>query len=181
MLTLRGFSRKPDWPTMHDLFGLRSAAIAIYPMYRGVSRLVGMDVLPGGATFADELDTLADHWESYDFFFVHYKWTDSRGEDGDFNAKVKCIEEVDELLPRLIDLQPDVLIVTGDHSTPAYLKSHSWHPVPVLLWSKTCRRDGVGAFGERSCMTGGLGPRLPTTRLMPIALANAGRLTKFGA
>jgi 2,3-bisphosphoglycerate-independent phosphoglycerate mutase len=181
MLTLRGFSRKPDWPTMQDLFGLRSAAIAIYPMYRGVSRLVGMDVLPSGATFADELGTLADHWESYDFFFVHYKWTDSRGEDGDFDAKVKCIEEVDGLLPRLLDLQPDVLIITGDHSTPAHLKSHSWHPVPVQLWSKACRQDDVETFGERACMAGGLGPRLRTTDLMPIALANAGRLTKFGA
>jgi len=181
MLTLRGFSRKPDWPTMGDLFGLKSAAIAIYPMYRGVSRLVGMDVLSGGSSFSDELSTLADHWETYDFFFVHYKWTDSKGEDGDFDAKVNCIEEVDGLLPRLLDLQPDVLIITGDHSTPAYLKSHSWHPVPVLLWSERCRADGVEIFGERACMAGGLSPRLPTIDLMLIALANAGRLTKFGA
>ncbi len=181
MLTLRGFSRKPDWPSMRDVFGLRAAAIAIYPMYRGVSRLVGMEVLPTGSTFAGELDTLEKHWANFDFFFVHYKWTDSRGEDGDFDAKVKCIEEVDEALPHLIDQSPDALIITGDHSTPASMKSHSWHPVPVLLWSDRCRRDEVSTFGERACMVGGLGPRLPTTDLMPIALANAGGLTKFGA
>lgn len=181
MLTLRGFSRRPDWPSMRDVFGLHAAAIAIYPMYRGVARLVGMEVLPAGSTFADELDTLEKHWADFDFFFVHYKWTDSRGEDGDFDAKVKCIEEVDEALPHLIDQSPDALIITGDHSTPASMKSHSWHPVPALLWSDHCRRDGVSTFGERACMAGGLGPRLPTTDLMPIALANVGGLTKFGA
>ncbi len=181
MLTLRGFSKKPDWPSMHDVFGLRAAAIAIYPMYRGVSRLVGMEVLPGGTTFADEIETLAARWNDFDFFFIHYKWTDSRGEDGDFAAKVKCIEEVDGLFPRLLELHPDSIIVTGDHSTPAAMKAHSWHPVPVLIWSDRCRPDGVRAFGERACLAGALGPRIKTTELMPLALANAGRLTKFGA
>jgi len=181
MLTLRGFSKKPDWPSMHDVFGLRTAAIAIYPMYRGVSRLVGMEVLPGGTTFADEIDTLVARWNDFDFFFIHYKWTDSRGEDGNFAAKVKCIEEVDALLPRLLELHPDSLIVTGDHSTPAAMKAHSWHPVPALLWSDRCRPDGVKIFGERACLAGALGPRIKTTELMPLALANAGRLTKYGA
>ncbi len=181
MLTLRGFSKKPDWPSMQDVFGLRAAAIAIYPMYRGVSRLVGMEVLPGGTTFAEEIDTLVARWNDFDFFFIHYKWTDSRGEDGDFAAKVKCIEEVDALLPRLLELGPDSIIVTGDHSTPAAMKAHSWHPVPALLWSNRCRPDGVRAFGERACLTGALGPRIETTELMPLALANAGRLTKYGA
>ncbi|NOZ05513.1 MAG: 2,3-bisphosphoglycerate-independent phosphoglycerate mutase [Chloroflexi bacterium] len=181
MLTLRGFSKKPDWPSMQDVFGLRTAAIAIYPMYRGVSRLVGMEVLSGGTTFADEIDTLVARWNDFDFFFIHYKWTDSRGEDGDFAAKVKCIEEVDALLPRLLALHPDSIIVTGDHSTPAAMKAHSWHPVPALLWSNRCRPDGVRAFGERACLTGALGPRIETTALMPLALANAGRLTKYGA
>jgi 2,3-bisphosphoglycerate-independent phosphoglycerate mutase len=181
MVLLRGFAQRPTWPTMRDVFGLRAAAIAAYPMYRGVSQLVGMDVLEAGDDLEDELQTLERNWDDYDFFFVHVKRIDSAGEDGDFERKVKRIEEVDPYIPRLMKLEPDVVIVTGDHSTPSRLKYHSWHPVPVLLWSRFCRPDEVGRFGERACMRGGLGPRIPAVELMPIALANADRLEKFGA
>jgi 2,3-bisphosphoglycerate-independent phosphoglycerate mutase len=121
------------------------------------------------------------NWEKYDFFYVHAKKTDSAGEDGDFNRKVLKIEEVDQQIPRLMELDPDVIMVTGDHSTPSLLKYHSWHPVPVLIYSKYCRPDNVERFGERVCISGGLGPRFPAQDLMPVALANAGRLEKFGA
>jgi 2,3-bisphosphoglycerate-independent phosphoglycerate mutase len=181
MILLRGFSKPPDWPLFGDIFGLRPAAIAAYPMYRGVAKLVGMDVLQTGTEFEDEFQTLEDHWDEYDFFFLHMKPIDSAGEDGDFDRKVRLIEQVDALVPRLMKLEPDVLIVTGDHSTPARLKYHSWHPVPVLLWSKYCRTDRVQKFGERDCIAGGLGPRFPAVNLMPLAMANAQRLKKFGA
>lgn len=181
MLLLRGFAAKPDWPTMPDVFGLRAAAIAGYPMYRGLSRLVGMQVLETGSDFAAELATLKQHWADFDFFYVHVKPTDSAGEDGDFARKARLIEEVDTHIPRLLDLQPDVVVVTGDHSTPARLRAHSWHPVPVLLWSENCRPDAVTQFGERACLAGALGPHFPGADLLPLALANALRLTKFGA
>ena len=166
---------------MQEVFGLNPAAIAAYPMYRGVARLVGMKVLETGETFEEELETLRRHWDEHDFFFLHFKKTDSAGEDGDFNRKKEAIETVDSRLPEILDLGPDVLIVTGDHSTPAEMKQHSWHPVPTLLWSKRCRPDEVKRFGERACLHGALGPAFPATDLMPLALANAGRLEKFGA
>jgi 2,3-bisphosphoglycerate-independent phosphoglycerate mutase len=181
MVLLRGFSQRPQWPTMPEIFGLRPAAVAGYPMYRGVSRLLGMEVLETGAAVDEELATLLKNWHDYDFFYCHVKKTDSAGEDGDFDRKAALIEEVDRRLPHLLELKPDVLIVTGDHSTPAAMKSHSWHPVPVLLHSPTCRPDGVERFGERACMAGGLGPRFPATDLMALAMAHAGRLAKFGA
>jgi len=181
MLLLRGFSKRPDWPSMEKAYGLRAAAIAGYPMYRGVAKLVGMDVLETGPEIEEELETLEQHWDDYDFFFFHVKRIDSAGEDGDFERKVALIEEVDTHIPRLLDLEPDVLVVTGDHSTPSFLRYHSWHPVPVILWSKFCRSDHVHRFGERACMGGGLGPRIPGVDLMPLALANARRLEKFGA
>ncbi|MFN2291345.1 MAG: 2,3-bisphosphoglycerate-independent phosphoglycerate mutase [Anaerolineae bacterium] len=181
MVLLRGFSQHPDWPKFGDVFGLRAAAIAAYPMYRGVARLVGMDLLDPGHSVEDEFSAVEDHWDEYDFFFLHVKHTDSAGEDGDFERKVSHIEKADALVPRLTDLGPDVLVVTGDHSTPALLKYHSWHPVPVLLWSEHCRQDGVERFGERACMAGGLGPRIPSVDLMPLAMANARRLEKYGA
>ena len=181
MVLLRGFSQLPDWPSFERAFGLRAAAIAGYPMYRGVAKLVGMDVLETGAEPEEEWGVLEQHWDDYDFFFLHVKRTDSAGEDGDFERKAALIEEVDALLPRLRRLGPDVLVVTGDHSTPAVMKYHSWHPVPVLLWSRYCRADRVDRFGERACMAGGLGPRIPAVDLMPLALANARRLEKFGA
>ncbi|MCR4405895.1 MAG: 2,3-bisphosphoglycerate-independent phosphoglycerate mutase [Anaerolineae bacterium] len=180
MVLLRGLSKEPGLPQMGDIYGLRLAAIATYPMYRGVAKLVGMDVLPTGDSIEDEIATLKEHWEEYDFFYFHVKKTDSAGEDGDFARKVSIIEHVDEVLPEILALKPAVVIVTGDHSTPALLKSHSWHPVPTLLWSPYCRADEVTQFGERACMRGGLGT-FPATDLLPLAMANALRLTKYGA
>jgi len=181
MVLLRGFSRRPEWPSLGDVYGLRALAIAAYPMYRGVARLVGMEALETGDDLDETLDVLEERWSDYDFFFVHAKPVDSAGEDGDFDRKAALIEEVDAHIPRLLGLRPDVLIVTGDHSTPSAIKYHSWHPVPVLLWSRHCRSDDVDRFAERACMTGGLGPRIPATDLMPLALANAGWFKKFGA
>lgn len=181
MILLRGFSQLPDWPTLPQIYRLRAAAIASYPMYRGVARLIGMECLDAGGTLEEELDALEKYWSDYDYFFVHVKPIDSAGEDGDFQGKVEAIEKADEQIPRLLDLDPDVLIVTGDHSTPSKMKYHSWHPVPVLLCSKYCRPDAVKVFGERACISGGLGSRIPVTDLMPLAMAHAGRLDKFGA
>jgi len=181
MVLLRGFSTRPHWPSMQDAFGLKSAAIAGYPMYKGVSKLVGMDILETGNTINDEFTTLEKHWNEYDFFYLHVKKTDSAGEDGDFDRKVSVIEETDRELPRLLNLNPDVIMVTGDHSTPSVMKAHSWHPVPVLLSSKLCRPDKVDQFGERACLSGGLGNRFAAVDLMPLALAHAKRLEKYGA
>ncbi len=180
MVLLRGLSKEPGLPQMGDIYGLRPAAIATYPMYRGVAKLVGMDVLPTGDSIEDEIATLKAHWEEYDFFYFHVKKIDSAGEDGDFARKVSIIEHVDRVLPEMLALKPAVVIVTGDHSTPARLKSHSWHPVPAMLWSSHCRPDEVSQFGERACMRGGLGT-FPATDLLPLAMANALRLTKYGA
>jgi 2,3-bisphosphoglycerate-independent phosphoglycerate mutase len=181
MVLLRGFSQLPEWPPMQEAFGLKAAAIAMYPMYRGVSKLIGMDALPPSHTVEEEFDLLEEKWDDYDFFFVHVKRIDSAGEDGDFDRRVSLIEKTDALVPRLIDLKPDVIVATGDHSTPAKMKYHSWHPVPVLLWSEFCRPDRVEQFGERACVTGSLGPRFPAFEIMPLALAHARRLEKYGA
>ena len=180
MVLLRGFAHYPDFPKMSEVFRLKPAAIAAYPMYRGLARVVGMELLPTGTAIEDQFLTLVEHYHSYDFFFVHVKQADTAGEDGDFERKVRIIEEVDSALPKLIDLDPDVTIVTADHSTPAVLKGHSWHPVPFLLNSKWCRRDAVEEFSERACVSGALG-RFPATEVMPLALAHALKLTKFGA
>lgn len=180
MVILRGFSARPQLPTMAEVFKLKAAAIASYPMYRGLAKVVGMDVLSTGATAEDELKTLKENYADFDFFFLHIKGTDSAGEDGDFAGKVALIEQDDRLLGDLVSLKPDVIVVTGDHSTPATLKGHSWHPVPVLLYSRWCRPDGVNCFSESDCLSGGLG-RLPAVQLMPLAMAHALKLTKFGA
>lgn len=180
MLTLRGFAVDPRLPTMMDIYKLRSAAIATYPMYRGVARLVGMDVLETGDTLADQLTTARTHWADYDFFFVHVKKTDSAGEDGDFNRKVQVIEDMDKHIPDLLALKPDVLLVTGDHSTPAKLKRHSWHTLPVLLWSEYSRPSPIKSFGETACLSGSLG-FVSHVDLMPLAMAHADRLNKYGA
>jgi 2,3-bisphosphoglycerate-independent phosphoglycerate mutase len=180
MVLLRGFARYPDFPQMNDVFGLRPAAIASYPMYRGLAKVVGMEILPTGPTIEQEISALAEYYDSHDFFFLHVKETDIAGEDGDFSRKVLVIEEVDRALPRLIELDPAVIIVTADHSTPAVLKGHSWHPVPLLLRSKNCRADGVAEFSEKTCTGGALG-RFPANQVMPLALANAMKLKKFGA
>ncbi len=179
-LTLRGIAKKPAIPTFEEVYGLRAAAVAVYPMYRGLARLVGMDVLDAGATLDTQMDCLEAAWNDYDFFFVHFKYTDSTGEDGNFDAKVARTEEVDTCVPRITALKPDVFIVTGDHSTPAKMRSHSWHPVPVLLSSDLCRPDACESFGEDACLRGGLG-QFEAKYLMPLALANAGRLEKYGA
>ena len=179
-LTLRGIAKRPDIPTCQDVYGVRSAAVAVYPMYRGLARLVGMDVLDAGQTLSDQCDRLEAAWNDYDFFFVHYKYTDSTGEDGNFEAKVQRIEELDAAVPRITGLNPHVLIVTGDHSTPSKLRSHSWHPVPTLLVADNCRFDGCDSFGEAQCLRGGLG-QFESKYLMSMALAHAGRLEKYGA
>lgn len=181
MVLLRGFASRPDWPQFPDAYGLDAACIANYPMYRGVSRLVGMNALEVGENVGEKFELVEDKWDDYDFFFVHEKRTDSSGEDGDFDMKLTVIEEVDRHLPQLMDLEPDVLVVTGDHSTPSKLKSHSWHPVPVFIWGENVRADAVEEFGDRQCQTGALGPQFPARDLMALALANADRLTKFGA
>jgi len=180
MVLLRGFSRDPRLPTMNDIYKLKPAAIASYPMYRGLAKLAGMEILKTGATIEDEFMTLKQSYANYDFFFLHIKPADNAGEDGDFDRRVRIFEQIDNALPELIRLEPDVIVVTGDHSTPATLKGHSWHPVPVLLYSKWCRPDRVSEFSEPACASGGLG-RFPATQIMPLAMANALKLTKFGA
>jgi 2,3-bisphosphoglycerate-independent phosphoglycerate mutase len=179
-LTLRGIAKRPAIPTYKEVYGLRAAAIAVYPMYRGLARLVGMDVLAAGSNIGEQTESLKAAWNDYDFFFVHYKYTDSTGEDGDFTAKVARTEELDSAIPAITALRPDVLIVTGDHSTPSKLRSHSWHPVPVLLAADTCRFDGCESFGESQCLRGGLG-QFEAKYLMLLALGHAGRLDKYGA
>lgn len=180
MVLLRGFSQHPQLPSMREVYKLNPAAIAMYPMYRGLARLVGMKVVDSGNSIEEEFISLGKHYAAYDFFFLHIKQTDTAGEDGDFWRKVQAIEEVDATLPRLINLQPEVIVATGDHSTPALLKGHSWHPLPFLLYSQWCRPDDVTEFSERACAKGSLG-RFPALEVMPLALANALKLTKFGA
>ena len=180
MVLLRGFDKLPELPRFPEVYGLRAAAIAAYPMYRGLAKLVGMDVLKTGRTYADEIATLREYWQAYDFFFVHYKDTDKAGEDGKFDAKVDALERFDAFVPSVRELGADVLVVTGDHATPSVLAGHGWQPVPVLLWSRYCGADPVAAFSERACAGGTLGT-LPANHLMPLVLANALRLTKFGA
>ena len=181
MALLRGFSILPDWPKMQEIFGINPAAIAAYPMYRGVAKLIGMQVINCGEKIEDELEALKSSWEDHDFFYLHIKPIDSAGEDGDFERKMELIEKVDSLIPEIQECNPDVIVVTGDHSTPAVLRSHSWHPVPLLIWSKYCRPDNVERFAENACIAGALGPSLPAVQIMPIALANALRLDKYGA
>jgi 2,3-bisphosphoglycerate-independent phosphoglycerate mutase len=181
-ITLRGFSTEPGLPNYLDSYGLRAACVAVYPMYKGVSKLVGMDVIDfRGETPADEFAAAARVWNDYDFLFIHIKKTDSMGEDGNFDGKVAVIESVDAALPDLMKLAPDVLIVTGDHSTPSKLRYHSWHPVPFLLWAPaTHLTDAQTVFGERACVQGGLGIFL-AQESMKLALAHALRLNKYGA
>ena len=181
MVTLRGWSKEPGLPKFTETYHLRAQALAVYPMYKGLAALVGMDVLQGLHTLEDQLQALKANWGLYDFFFVHYKYTDSRGEDGNFEAKAAEIEKVDAAIPRFLDLKPDVFIVTGDHSTPAVWKAHSWHPVPTLFYSKGLgRRNEVKGFGETACLGEALG-QFHAMDLMPMALAYAGRMNKFGA
>lgn len=179
-LTLRGIDKLPAIPSFEDVYGLKAAAIAVYPMYRGLARLVRMTVLDAGQTLSDQMARLQAAWQDYDFFFLHFKYTDSTGEDGNFEAKVARCEELDACLPHITALNPAVLIVTGDHSTPSKLRSHSWHPVPTLLAADSCRFDGATKFGESACRQGGLG-QFEAKYLMLMAMAHAGRLEKYGA
>jgi 2,3-bisphosphoglycerate-independent phosphoglycerate mutase len=181
MILLRGFDKLPVLPTYPDLFKLKAAAIAVNGMYKGVARLVGMEILPvEGLTIEDEFTTLEKNWKTYDYFYLHIKQTDTHGEDGDFDRKVQVIEQVDKQIARLVALNPDVIIITGDHSSPTNLKSHSWHPVPLLMYARNVREDGIGEFGERTCSRGSLGI-LPAKEIITLALANAGRISKYGA
>ncbi|MFN7813785.1 MAG: 2,3-bisphosphoglycerate-independent phosphoglycerate mutase [Planctomycetia bacterium] len=179
-MVLRGFAAKPALPTYADLYGLKAAAIAVYPMYKGLARLVGMTLVGNAQSLDEQIAELQKAWNDYDFFFLHFKYTDSTGEDGAFADKVKRIEELDAAIPRIEGLKPDVLIVTGDHSTPSRLKSHSWHPVPTLLVADTCRPDGLTKFSERDCLRGGFGI-FPAKHLMLLAMAHALRFGKYGA
>ena len=183
MALLRGFATLPDWPLFPDVFRMRSLAMAAYPMYRGVARLVGMDATAVDDDPAALLPALEDRIDDYDFFFLHVKGTDKAGEDGDFQRKVDIIERVDEVLPALRATGIGVTLITGDHSTPAKMKSHSWHPVPFLLHGgpgRGHRSEGTAGFGESECARGAIG-MIRGCELMPLAAARAGRLGKFGA
>ncbi|MFN3974205.1 MAG: 2,3-bisphosphoglycerate-independent phosphoglycerate mutase [Dehalococcoidia bacterium] len=180
MVLLRGWSRLPAFPNFCQTYRLRAAAVAAYPMYRGIARVLGMTVLPTGSVFADQVATLREHWHQFDFFFLHYKPADAAGEDGDFTEKVRALEALDQHIPTLLALRPDVFVVAGDHATPALIGGHSWHPVPFLLHSPYTQGEGVEGFNERACSQGSLG-RLPAVSVMLLALAHAGRLAKYGA
>ena len=179
-LLLRGIAQVPRLPQIEEVWGIRPASAAIYPMYRGLAKLAGMTPLGKPASFADQMAALREHWDAHDYFFVHYKKTDAAGEDGDFDAKVGAIEELDAQLPALLDLQPDVFMIGGDHSTPATMAAHSWHPVPFLLRSSYVRPTPDATFDERACARGSLGT-FPAVEVMPLAMAHAGRLAKYGA
>ncbi len=179
-ILLRGLDSQRQLPTVQERYGLRAAAVAIYPMYRGIGRLVGMDVVGPPTTIDEQILLLKEHWDDYDLFFFHHKPADSAGEDGNFDAKVAAIEALDVVVPQLMAMGPDVVAVTGDHATPSQMAAHSWHPVPVLLHGERVGRDPVTKFGERDCLHGALGRR-PARELMPIMLNVAGRLAKYGA
>jgi 2,3-bisphosphoglycerate-independent phosphoglycerate mutase len=180
-ILMRGLSERPRYASYADRFRLRAAAIAAYPMYRGVASLAGMGLfVPKGESAADAIAMAEREWAAHDYLFLHVKGTDMAGEDGDFEAKVAVIEQVDAALPRLLALKPDVLCITGDHSTPVPMKGHSWHPVPALVRSAACFADGQPRFHEKACRAGSLGT-LASKDLIAVLLANAGRLDKYGA
>ncbi len=179
-ILLRGFSAVPKIPKFNDVYGVRSLAIATYPMYLGVAKLLGMDTIKPEGGIPQEIETLKKRYNDYDFFYLHVKKTDSNGEDGNFEGKCRVIEEFDANLPGILSLNPDVLVVTGDHSTPAFVKGHSWHPVPVLLKSKYVFGRTSSSFTERECLKGELGI-CHSTDIIPLMLANGMRLKKFGA
>ena len=180
-LLLRGFDTHRELPRFGDRTGLRAAAVAVYPMYRGIARLLGFQVLGPPAGLTDQIRLLEKHREDADYFFVHVKDADAAGEDGDRAAKIAAIERVDEAVPDLVAaLDPGVIAVTGDHATPSQMAAHSWHPVPVVVHGPRCGRDDTDRFGERWCRAGGLGVR-PSMHLLPILMANAGHLAKYGA
>ena len=179
MVLLRGWAQLPNLPDFGGVYHLNPAAIAAYPMYRGLASVANMKIIPTGMTFGDEVDTLHANWDDHDFFFIHYKPADAAGEDGDFDGKVKCLEQLDVHLPRILELNPDVLMVAGDHATPAIMAAHSWHPVPFMLHSKLTLGEGVDGFSERACAQGSLG-RIPAETIMLLALSHSGKLGKYG-
>ena len=180
MIVARGFAKHPSWPKFPDRYKLKPAAVAGYPMYRGVAKLVGMPVVSRPTTAADVCAEAVKAMQEHTFVFAHFKYTDKTGEDGDFAGKVKRIEEMDAAIPTLLAGRPDVLIVTGDHSTPCPMKSHSWHPVPLLMQAPYLRGGQVAKFDEVSCRGGELG-LIQAKEILPLAMAHAGKLEKFGA
>lgn len=180
MVILRGFSKYPALPQLRDVWGLNAAAIAVYPMYRGLAKLAGMTALPSGNSFAEEIAVLRENYDKYDFFFLHYKYTDAAGEDGDFDRKVEMIEKLDAALPEVMKLNPDVMMIGGDHSTPSVLAAHSWHPVPFAMKARWSIPDDVRSFSERDCARGIFGV-FPAQQALPVAMAHAGRFVKYGA
>ena len=179
-ILLRGFAKHPNFPPLPESTRMRTGAFAVYPMYRGLAKLVGMTVAPGGGSQKSQLEAMASRWDEFDFFFYHFKKADAAGEDGDFAAKVAALEEFDSLVPELRSLGADVMMVAGDHSTPSKWAAHSWHPVPFLLWSREGVGDRVEEFSESGCIAGSLGV-FPAKEALALAMANAGRLMKFGA
>lgn len=179
VLLPRGFETAHDLPSFADRYRLRAATVASYPMYRGVARLCGMTAVGDPHTREDQVAAMRDHWDDFDYFFMHEKAADKAGHDGDRDGKVAALEAVDTILPAIVDLAPDVLVVTGDHSCPSQLADHSWHPVPVLMWGPAVGTDGVEVFGERACAGGILGT-MPTPDIMPLMLAAAGKLETYG-
>ena len=179
MIMLRGFSQLPNLPDFGASYNLNPAAIAAYPMYRGLAKVLGMTIIETGSTFSDEMDTIRKNMDRHDFFYLHYKPADAAGEDGDFEAKVKALEDLDRFIPDILSMNPDVLVVAGDHATPSVTASHGWQQVPLLINSKLTAGDGVKGFDERSCTYGSIG-QVSATNVMFLALAHAGKLTKFG-
>ncbi len=177
---MRGYARYPKLPSLSNQFGINPCAIATYPMYKGIAQLAGMTILESGETLEDEIKTLKKNFNKYDFFYFHVKATDKAGEDGDFEAKVKQIEKFDSVLNQLLELNASVLCLTGDHSTPAKLKSHSWHPNPLLLYSEYIIPDRLPRFTERNCAQGSIG-KINGLDVMPLLLAHALKLKKYGA
>jgi len=180
MILLRGFSKRPHFPSLPEIYKVQAAAISSFPAYKGLSRLVGLDVLETGNEIEDQFNTLDEYFKDYNFFYLHVKQVDTAGEDGNFSRKVELITRVDKLLGNVIRLNPEVMVIASDHSTPAIMALHSWHPVPVLIHSKWCRPDKINKFSENSCLKGGLG-RFPAVQLMPQVMAHALKLGKFGA
>jgi len=180
MILMRGFGRYPELDSFQDVYGLKSLGIAGYPMYRGVAGAVGMDTIEVDWDMESELRLYEEQRSEYDFCYFHVKKTDSAGEDGDFNRKVELLEEIDSFIPRMVKQTPDVFIVTGDHSTPAIMRSHSWHPVPTMVFSELTLSGSTKEFSERACHNGSLGV-IPSSSLLAVALAHANRLSKFGA
>jgi 2,3-bisphosphoglycerate-independent phosphoglycerate mutase len=180
MILLRGFAKNIKIPDMKEVYKLNPCALATYPMYKGLARLVGMEVVDCGESLEEQIEALKEKYKDYDFFYFHIKKSDSFGEDGNFREKVSIIERFDQLLPEILELNPEVLVITGDHSTPSLLRSHSWHSLPILIRSKYARIDKVDRFSESSCINGGLGI-FNSIEIMPLAMAHALKLAKFGA